>query len=189
MNQAATPSAVEVCDLCHLALAPEHQHLLEASTFRIECACDACAILFSGQGQKYRRVPRRIRYLANFRLNDSQWNRLRIPIGVAFLFHSSKQNKMAALYPSPAGPVESLLPLEAWSEIERENPDLPKFETDVEGLLVYRVGEAREHYLIPIDECFRLIGIIRTQWKGFSGGTVLWSEVAKFLEDLRRKSS
>src|SRR3954453_22472252 len=117
MKPAPSQNAVEFCDLCHVALAEEHQHLLEASTRRLECACDGCAILFSGEGQKYRRVPRRIRYLPEFRLTDAQWDGLMIPIGIAFVFHDSKTGKVTALYPSPAGAVESLLTLEAWNEI------------------------------------------------------------------------
>jgi uncharacterized protein DUF5947 len=34
----------------------------------------------------------------------------------------------------------------------------------------------------PIDECFKLIDIIRMQWQGFSGGLEMWREIAKFLE-------
>jgi hypothetical protein len=108
-----------------------------------------------------------------------------IPIGIAFLFRSSASQKVMALYPSPAGPIESALTLETWSAIEAENPVLRGLEPDVEGLLVYRVAELREHYLIPIDECFKLIGIIRMNWKGLSGGGGVWERVSEFLTGLR----
>jgi len=94
-------------------------------------------------------------------------------------------NRVMAIYPSPAGPVESMLTLDAWEEIAAENPGLRTMESDVEGLLVYRVGTAREHFIIPIDECFRLIGLIRMKWKGFSGGMEMWQEIGKFLERLK----
>ena len=112
-----------------------------------------------------------------------------IPIGIAFLFRNSTLNRVMALYPSPAGPVESLLTLDAWEDIAGSNPEVRKMESDVEGLLVYRVGTAREHYIIPIDECFKLIGIIRTKWKGFSGGMEVWQEIGKFLEHLKLRAS
>ena len=48
-----------------------------------------------------------------------------------------------ALYPSPAGATESLLSLEAWQEIERENPQLTDMQADVEALLVNRIGHSR----------------------------------------------
>jgi hypothetical protein len=183
------PSAVpaEVCDFCHALLAEHHQHLIEPALRRLECVCDGCAILFSSEGQtKYRRIPRRVRFFPEFRLTDLQWNALMIPIAVAFLFRSSTEDRVVALYPSPGGPIESALPLDSWAQIVQDNPVLQAMEPDVEGLLVYRMGSARDHFLIPIDECFKLIGLIRTSWKGFSGGTVLWEQVATFLDRLKQ---
>jgi len=122
-------------------------------------------------------------------MTDAQWDGMMIPIGIAFLFRQSASGKVTAVYPSPAGPVESLLPLEAWMDIENDNPEVRSMEADVESLLVYRVGTAREHYIIPIDECFKLIGIIRTKWKGLSGGMIVWQEIGKFLDGLKLTSS
>jgi hypothetical protein len=118
-------------------------------------------------------------------MTDAQWDSLMIPIGIAYLFHKSDAGRVVALYPSPAGPVESLLALDAWDEIAQENPEVRSMESDVEGLLVYRVDAAREHYIIPIDECFKLVGIIRLKWKGFSGGMPVWQEIGRFLETLK----
>jgi Family of unknown function (DUF5947) len=187
---ASSPSAAPVskCDLCRTPLADSHQHLFDPENRMLECACDACAILFSGERQKYRRVPRRVRFLPDFRMTDVQWNGLMIPIGIAFLFLNSVSGRVTALYPSPAGPVESLLALEAWKDIAHDNPEVTTMESDVEGLLVYRVGSAREHYIIPIDECFRLIGTIRLNWKGFSGGMAVWQEIGKFLDRLKQRT-
>ncbi len=187
-SSAASPKAAEFCDFCHATLAEEHQHLIETARRDIECVCDPCAILFSSQDQKYRRIPRRVRFLPDFRMTDAQWDGLMIPIGIAFLVRNSSANRIMALYPSPAGPVESLLSLETWEDIARENPELRRLDSDVEGLLVYRVGTAREHYIVPIDECFKLIGLIRLKWKGFSGGMEVWKEIGKFLEALKAKS-
>src|SRR5262245_3784145 len=188
---ASSPSAAtaDKCDLCRTRLTDSHQHLFDSETRRLECVCDACAILFSGERQKYRRVPRRAVFLPDFSMTDVQWNALMIPIGRAFLFHNSASNRVTALYPSPAGPVESQLALDAWNDIARANPALLSMESDVEGLLVYRVGNAREHYIIPIDECFKLIGMIRTKWKGLSGGMIVWQEIGKFLDGLKLRSS
>ena len=46
---ARRPSAVETCEMCSKELAATHQHLLEPAVRKLICACDACAILFSGQ--------------------------------------------------------------------------------------------------------------------------------------------
>ena len=115
----------ERCELCSTGLAHEHPHLVEIRLRQIVCACEACATLFDGMANgKYRRVSRRAQFLANFQMTDAQWETLLIPINMAFFFQSSMEGRVVALYPSPAGAVESLLPLDAWNEIVQENPIL-----------------------------------------------------------------
>src|SRR5215471_19703810 len=121
---APSPAPRETCDLCHASLAEQHQHLLASASRKMECVCDACAVLFSGENQRYRRVPRRVKLLPDFRMTDTQWNALMIPIGIAFLFRNSTIGRVMALYPSPAGPVESQLTLETWAEIAENNPEV-----------------------------------------------------------------
>lgn len=179
---------VERCDLCSLELAPEHQHLLSMENRQISCACDACAILFSDNTKKFRRVPRRGLYLPNFHLTDEQWNALMLPIQLAFFFSDTHTGEIVALYPSPAGAMESLLTFESWQEIAAENPVLQKMETDVEALLVNRVGDKREYFIAPIDECYKLVGIIRANWRGLSGGTDAWGKINDFFDGLKERS-
>ena len=182
-------SAAERCDLCGAELPPEHTHLFEPPTRQLSCSCEACAILFSGQTEtRYKRVPRRVRYLADFRLADAQWESLLIPIGMAFFFHSSPAGKTLALYPSPAGATESLLDLSSWAAVVEENPVLLELEPDVEALLVNRVRGAADYYLAPIDECYKLVGLIRAHWRGLSGGTEVWQEIDEFFAGLKAKS-
>jgi len=185
----------EHCDLCGQALAEHHDHLMEPAVRRLLCACGACAVLFSGRSDgRYRRVPRRVRLLDDFHLTDAQWDDLRLPINLAFFFYSSPQAKMIACYPSPAGATESLLPLEAWEELETANPVLAGMEPDVEALLVNRVGYARglapaEYFLAPADQCYRLVGVIRRGWKGLSGGAEVWRDIARFFSELRNEAT
>ena len=189
------PSPVEHCEMCNRELGPHHQHLLEPIGRRLVCSCDACAILFNNQGQtKYKRVPRRIRYLSNFRLTDGQWDGLTMPINMAFFFRSTPQGRVIALYPSPAGATESLLSFDTWEQIELENPALQEMEADVEALLVNRIGHSRgfanpEYYVVPVDECFRLVGLIRSRWQGLSGGAEVWREIGQFFSGLKAKSA
>ncbi|MGB9313211.1 MAG: DUF5947 family protein [Candidatus Acidiferrales bacterium] len=185
---------VERCEMCSRDLAAEHEHLVEPASRKIICACGACAILFDGQaGTRYKRVPRDVLFLQDFQLSDVKWDGLAVPIEMAFFFHSSPQGKMIALYPSPAGPTESLLPLDTWAEIVETNPELNRMEPDVSALLVNRVGHARgvapaEYYLVPIDECYKLVGLIRTHWRGLSGGTEVWREIGGFFAELKKRA-
>jgi hypothetical protein len=184
---AAAPE--ERCDLCAAPLAPEHQHLVEPAARRLLCACDACAILFDGgEATKYRRVPRRVEAWPDFRLADERWAGLGIPIGLAFLFHSTPAGGPVAVYPSPAGGTEAPLAAAAWELLAEDNPALRRLAPDVEALLVNRIGTARDYYRAPIDECYRLAGLVRTHWRGLSGGAAVWGEIAAFFDRLRARA-
>lgn len=180
---------IERCDLCSLGLGTEHPHLIDPNTRQIVCSCDPCAILFSGQAEtKYKRIPRQIQFLADFHLTDLQWDDLLIPIEMAFFFYSTPAQKTVVFYPSPAGPVESLLQLEAWQKLEKANPVLFKMERDVEALLVNRVNRQREYYIAPIDKCFELVGLIRLKWHGLSGGAEVWEGIEQFFTQLKEQA-
>jgi hypothetical protein len=187
-------SAAERCEMCSRELFFEHEHLVEPATHKLICACGACAILFDGQaGTKYKRVPRTVRFLQYFEMPDSQWESLAVPIEMAFFFKSSPHGRVIALYPSPAGAIESLLPLDTWDDITEANPVLKSMDADVVALLANRVGAARgtrpaEYYLVPIDECYKLVGLIRTHWRGLSGGTEVWRELAEFFGGLKKRA-
>ena len=178
------PDAKEKCELCGTPIAAAHEHLLETGTRRFVCACQACAILFqSGAGQRYKRVPSRIRSLPDFRLTDAQWDSLLVPINMAFFFRDSSSGNVVAMYPSPAGATESLLPLDTWREIAAENPEVESMEPDVEALLVNRLREPR-YFLLPIDQCFKLVGVVRTHWRGLSGGAEVWRQIQQYFDEL-----
>jgi hypothetical protein len=183
-------AARERCELCNTELAPEHSHLIEPATRRLACACEACAILFSDRAAgRYRRVPRRVRYLADFRLTDAAWDLLGIPIDLAFFLRSTPAEGIIAVYPSPAGATESLVSAEAWEALAAENPVLQDLEPDVEALLVNRVAGSRESYRVGIDECYKLVGVIRSKWRGLSGGQDVWDEIGRFFAGLKERSS
>jgi Family of unknown function (DUF5947) len=183
--------AEELCELCSEPIPPEHRHLLNISTREIMCTCRACSILFYQEAAsegKYRLIPDRHLFLEDFEMSDAQWESLRIPVDMAFFFYSKPAERVVAFYPSPMGATESLLKLGTWEELEKANPVLKGMERDVEALLVNRARGAREHFLVPMDKCYSLVGLIRMHWRGFSGGQEVWDEIGRFFEELRKHS-
>jgi Family of unknown function (DUF5947) len=180
-------AAEEHCELCGEPIPPEHRHLMDLSSRELLCACRACKLLFdrgAAGGGHFRLVPERRLALPDFELDDGRWAALRIPVEMAFFFHHSGAERVMAFYPGPAGATESLLDLVAWDEIERANPVLRSLEPDVEALLVNRARGERLHFIVPIDDCYRLVGLIRMRWRGLSGGTEVWEEIGAFYGGL-----
>ena len=75
--------------------------------------------------------------------------------------------------------------LTAWKEIAARNPSLNGMEPDTEALLVNRMGGTREHYVVPLDRCYELVGLIRLHWRGLSGGEDAWREIRRFFTALQ----
>ena len=181
--------AQEVCEMCATPVPPQHPHLVQVAERRMICACGPCGFLFSNPGAGgggYRRVPDR--YLADpdFRLTAAQWDELQIPVGMAFFLHNSAQERVIACYPSPAGATESELALEAWTAGVGGSRLAAELEPDVEALLVRRDQSGpSECLLVPIDACYRLVGLVRLHWRGFDGGRDAWREIDGFFDALR----
>jgi len=181
---ARTRPEIERCELCGMALAGDHPHLLDRKSRQIACACDGCAILFCGQeGAKFLRVPRRTLKLEGFRFTDLEWEGLMLPINLAF-FLRQPSGETTVLYPSPAGVMESLIEVPQWQELFGDDAALAMVEPEVEALLVNRIGEQRAYFVVPIDACYRLVGLIRIRWRGLSGGPEVWQAIADFFAAL-----
>ncbi len=175
----------EHCNECGCGLEGHHAHKLNPSTGLISCVCQACVAKNVDANQL---IPRRFIELQDFRLADSDWNQLMIPISLAFFIFSTPANRWVAFYPGPAGATEAMLPEEAWHGLMIANPELGGLQPDVEALLVNRVGSTRDYFLVPIDACYELVGLIRLHWRGLSGGALVWGEILRFFENLRRRA-
>jgi hypothetical protein len=188
----AAAAVEECCDLCKTPLAGEHPHLVDLESRRLLCACGPCALLFDHRGASeghFKRVPTRRLRLHDLRLGADFWDRLQIPVRLAFFFENSDAHRPVAFYPGPAGATESLLPLDAWREVVAANPVLGSLEPDVEAMLLRdRDGAAPECYLVPIDVCYALTGTVRRSWKGFEGGVDAWREIDRFFAELAASS-
>lgn len=149
------------------------------------CVCRGCAMLLGHrEHDRFRAVPERGGILEDFRLGDAEWDALGIPIGLAFFFRSTPARRVLAFYPGSAGPTESLLELGTWSQLVADNPVLAELAPDVEALLVNRIKGARAYYRAPIDRCYALAGLIRSHWRGVSGGAEAWKAIDGFFAEL-----
>jgi uncharacterized protein DUF5947 len=190
----ARTEAADRCEACSAPIQPDHRHLLDVERRELLCACRACALLLGRDGAggaHFRLVPDRRLSVTDLAMDDVAWAQLRLPVDIAFFVHDAAAGRVAAYYPSPMGATESLLTLEAWAELEAANPVLATLEPDVEALLVDRSRHGRPghgHWIVPIDECFRLVGLIRRGWRGLTGGKEVWRDLGRFFDDLDRRA-
>jgi hypothetical protein len=182
------PAAVERerCDLCAADIADGHAHVVDLRSRALMCSCRPCYLLFTDEHAtlQYRSVPERYLSFAGPMLDERAWDELQIPVGLAFLFRNSVQDRMVAFYPGPAGATESELPLAAWARIVAHRPELALLRADVEALLV----RERDGFLVPIDTCYELVGRLRTLWRGFDGGGEARAAMDDFFARIRDRS-
>lgn len=187
----AAPVA-ERCELCATEVPDDHQHLLDLTATddrTLRCACRPCALLFADRpreaaGTTLRTVPDRYRHDPGFALTDDQWDTLQIPVGLAF-FRRDAAGRLVARYPGPAGVTESELAVTAAIGASRLATALAP---EVEALLVRRDDAGTTALLVPVDACYRLVGLVRRYWRGFDGGPEAWGHVDAFLADARSRA-
>lgn len=182
----------ERCELCGERIGGGHPHMVDLRQRSIACACQACALLFTRPGGRYRTVPDRVRHDPSAPLTGAEWAELRIPVAIAFFFVNSALGRVVAAYPSPAGVTECELDLAAWDRLADGHPLLRAPAPDVEAILVTG-GGARdlggiETFLVPIDVCYSLAGALRREWHGFDGGSEVKRILADLLASLRRRA-
>jgi nitrite reductase/ring-hydroxylating ferredoxin subunit len=135
-------------------------------------------------------MPRRYSRLESFTMPEDLWEAFQIPVGLAFFFWSSVENRIKGFYPSPMAAVEVLLPIEdTWLELERINSVLKELRGDIEALLVNRMrGMTPIYYIVPIDECYKLVAVMKSTWKGITGGREAEAAIMNFFRDLTKRS-
>ena len=189
---ATDPAPAEVqerCELCATPIPAEHPHLVQVAERRLLCACGPCGFLFDNPGAgggSYARVPDRYLVDPSFRLAEDRWDALQIPVGMAFFLHNSVRGAIVACYPSPAGATESELSLDAWADGIGAGPLAEQLQPDIEALLIRR--EPADCLLVPIDACYRLVGLVRMHWRGFDGGGEAWAAIENFFAELHSRA-
>lgn len=177
------PQPIERCDFCENGIPADHRHLLHLEERTIACVCEPCWALRSGD-LEYRPTGSRKLLLAGLELPDELWAAFQIPVGLAFFLVNGLEGRVVALYPSPAGATECELHLGSWQELTAANPGRLELEPDVEALIVNRLSTPPGYAIVPIDECYRLVGLIKSSWEGISGGDAVERSVARFFAEL-----
>ncbi len=161
--------------------------MLQLDERRIDCVCESCWAMRAGDAS-YRPVGTRTAWLPDLQLSEERWASFAIPIGLAFFMRSTVAGGVVGMYPSPAGATESELDLASWDGMVTENPLLAGLEPDVEGLIVNRLADPRQYAIAPIDQCYMLVGLVKANWEGISGGVGLERAIAGFFDSLREKA-
>ncbi|MDX3695778.1 DUF5947 family protein [Streptomyces europaeiscabiei] len=185
------PPQPERCELCAVAVPEDHRHLVDTEKRALVCACAPCALLMEQPGAaagRFRTVPGRCLTDPGHRLDDSAWEALQIPVGVAFLFRNAALDRLVALYPSPAGATESELEPATWAAVLGGSRLAELLEPDVEALLLRRTDGRCETHLVPIDICYELVGRMRLLWQGFDGGAEARAALDAFFADVARRA-
>ncbi|MGW3116443.1 DUF5947 family protein [Streptomyces sp. NPDC001107] len=187
IRSSAEPRAeaeTERCDLCAAPVPDEHRHLYDNADEEVRCACGPCSVLFADGGAgdgHYRLVPRR-----RIRLPRVDTEILGVPVGLVF-FVPRTDGTVTAEGPSPAGAMRWEVDAAAWQRLTTVCPQLASVEPDVEALLVNTVHGLDHHWIVPVDDCYRMIAVVRREWRGLSGGGRIWPAVERFFDDLTER--
>jgi hypothetical protein len=190
-RQADEQDGTERCEMCREVLGQWHGHVVDLEERSLACTCRACYLLFTQEGAaggRYRAVPEHVYHDPDHALSDAEWGELQIPVAMAFFFYNSAIGQVVAGYPSPAGATECELDLAAWDRLAADHPLLGGLAPDVEAILVNRAEGRNEMFLIPVDECYALVGELRMKWQGFDGGAEAHLALDAFLDGLRRRA-
>lgn len=171
----------ERCELCGEPLLGRHRHLLDEQGGQPVCACQGCALLFSRPGAglgRYRLIPDQ-----RTRLPEISVRELGVPVGLAF-FVARPDGSVVAHYPSPLGITRWDVQPDAWRRVVQRCPPLAELEPGLRALLVNTARGAREHWIVPVDDCYRLVALVRGEWRGLSGGPRVWPVIERFFAEL-----
>lgn len=187
-NMAVAPrEAAEKCFFCGKIIPDDHRHLVDLTSMKFICTCEMCMITAMEKGT-YKSLPQRYLLLECFKMPDELWSDFLIPVNMAFFVSSSARKGTVAYYPAPTGATESKLKMEPWAELQHLNPVLDDLIPDLEALLINRLNDISQYYIVPVDSCYKLIGMIRMAWKGIFGGKEVNTVIGNFFNELNQRS-
>jgi hypothetical protein len=178
------------CEVCGEAIGSAHRHVVDRVDRRLLCACTGCALAFDGeQPARFRAVPDRMHAEALDLFREGDLEALGVPVGLAFFFRSSTQKRWVAAFPSVAGATEAELPEDAWAALEARSDRVRNMASDVEAVLVRRRRDARyDAFIVPVDLCYELTGLLRRKWRGIDGGDEARGALDELFAGLARTS-
>ena len=184
-----TPAPGERCEMCAEPIADASTpHVVERRGAHPALHVPRLLPAVHPPGRGAGPLPRRARSLrcASRRSGSTepQWDALQIPVRMAFFFHNSDARPRRRLLPEPGGRHRVAAPARGLAGAGRRRTRCwPSLAPDVEALLVR--GRARrsgfECFLVPIDACYELTGVVRRRWRGFDGGEEAWRDIDAFF--------
>ncbi|MFE9452142.1 DUF5947 family protein [Streptomyces sp. NPDC006739] len=171
----------ELCDLCAAPVPDEHRHLYDGTREEVLCACRPCSLLFTDREASeghYLLIPGR-----RLRLPPVDTGPLGVPVGLAF-FVPHADGTATAHYPSPLGATRWELDAAAWHQAVAGCGELATVAPEVEALLVNTARGLSHHWIVPVDDCFRMVAVVRREWEGLSGGQRVWPALERFFAEL-----
>ena len=158
--------------MCGVGIGERHGHVADTQTTGC-CACAVRATCCSpptGPVAPDSAASARHAALDDLVHDEAEWDRLRIPVDLAFFFRHSDEDALLAFYPGPGGATESTLDLGSWTDMLRQPGDR-RDDADIEAVLLRHLDPGFSGYVMPIDICYELVGIVREHWEGLPAAT------------------
>ena len=176
----ATPSGT--CELCPIGIGEDHRHLLHLVERRIVCVCETCWSTRSGDPE-FRPPGSRTLVLDDFDMTDEVWQSFGIPIGLTFLCArvsaagSSPSTRARRVRPSPSSTSAPGTRCARPTRSSTASSPTPRPS--------WSTARARRVYaIVPVDQAYKLVGLVKERWEGISGGRGVQEAVAEYFEAL-----
>jgi hypothetical protein len=196
---ASTPGALLAagprCGVCDAVIGRVHRHLLAVAGRALVCGCADCHARpdsdrhradpdrYLAVPDRYLAVPDRYLEFAGDVLDAATWDELRVPAGLAFVSRPAAGAGLVVCGPALGRTTEAELPEPVWERLVERHPSFAVLRPGVEALLLRRAG----CFLVPIDACLELAGMLRTSWRGFDGGPAGAGSLASFFARVRAR--
>ena len=186
------PPAEERCELCSRPIPSQHSHVVHVEKRNLLCACRPCYLLFTSQGAaggKYRAVPESYLDLGDRRPQPLAMGPAAGSGRAGLLLLQQQPGAHRGLLSQPGrGHRVAAAARDLGGDRARRTPRLAALIPDVEALLVWKRPEGCASYVVPIDACYELVGIVRRHWRGFHGGEEAWQAISAFFAGLAARS-